>query len=208
WWPLIVLSVILFILFYPVVIRMDLRYTRGEWGGKITLHWFFGAKWPKVSLWDSEASPEDKEKKAEKKREKKEKKKKKNKEDSNPEGKFTIKNWDQLPLKELFLSVADIFKTLGQRIKLLRVRLVLGYALEDPAAMGYITGVIYSALGIVSGDQHRSRWRVGIYPDWQYFAAMAYCKAKATLCIFDIFYAFGGILIKAVKTLLQTLRRK
>lgn len=201
WWPFIVLAILLLLLFYPVTLRADLIYGEGDWQGIVTLHPFFGLKKPRLTLWDSEAEPKEEPKS------KKKKGKKEEKIEAEVE-KEVKKSEKKLPPKDIILSFVDIIKDAGKGIKRLRVNLYFSYALEDPAVMGYVTGAVYTAAGIVMGDQRKTRWRLGIYPNWQYFQTMVHCKVKITLCIFDIFYAFGGILIRTVKVLLQIIRRK
>lgn len=197
WWPFIVLAILLFLLFYPITLRADLSYSREDWQGLVTLHPFFGLKKPRFILWDSQADPKEEQKPKEKKAKKEA--------ETETEVKESKK---KLPPKDIIMSFVDIIKDAGKGIKRLRVNLQLSYALEDPAAMGYLTGAVYTAAGIVMGDQRKTRWRLGIYPNWQCFHTMVHCKAQITLCIFDIFYAFGGILVKTVKVLLQIIRRK
>ncbi len=198
WWPFIVLAILLFLLFYPLTLRAEVFYDKDQWWGMVTLHPLLGLKKPAIRLWDSERPPKEK-----KDRAKKPKKAKKAGESNTAK-----KDQEKLPPQDIILAFVDLIKEAKERVKWLRVNLILRYALPDPAAMGYLTGAIYSVVPIVMGDQRKSRWRLRIYPDWQYFATMVYCKAKITICIFDIFYAFGGILIKALKLLLPIIRRK
>ncbi|MEG1497216.1 MAG: hypothetical protein RR385_07540 [Clostridiales bacterium] len=200
-WPFIVLAIILFLLFYPLVFRGDLSYSEDDWLGVVTLHPLCGLKWLKITLWDS-ANPKEKKTKEKKEKTKKQKKGKTETEEIEVKNKKIKFNGDTV------LKALEIIKPVNEGVKGLRIRLNFTYSLADPAMMGYVAGPIYTFLPIVLGDMQKSRWRVRVFPDWEALKDAILLNFKATICIFDILHAFGGILLKVIKQVIEIKRRK
>ena len=194
-WPFITVAILLFLFFYPIAFKVDVTYSDNCCLGKVILYPFFGAAKPGIVIWDSQAP--EKEKKEGRSKEKKQKKKK-----------SKAKSKKSLPIQDIIVSCADILRSAGKGIKRLRIKLFLAYAWPEPDIMGYVTGALYGIIPVVMGDPNKSRWHIELYPDWQCFETMVYCRAEIKLSLFDIFYAFGGILIKTIKLLIKILRRR
>lgn len=212
---LIVILILLFLLFYPLAVSADMEYREENWKGKAVLHPFFAISRIKITLWDSNKPKKEKSPKNEEKKNKKKKKKKKESKNNKNEGKKgsqkiqnLLQQFKSQPLSETLAMAFDLLKTMKQGVKRLRVELEFGYALEDPATMGYLTGAAYAGIGAVYGDPRKTRWRIRLYPQWEAMETMGFLKGKITICFFDLIYAFGGVLIKVIKILIDKLRRK
>ncbi|MEE0776445.1 MAG: DUF2953 domain-containing protein [Bacillota bacterium] len=195
-WPWIILAILLFLLFYPLRIKGHFRYEKEQWQGKVTLLPFFGLKWPKVTLFDSDRT----------KKRGKETKNEKNQAKTKIEGKKNLFGQQQ-SLAEQIPIVLELLSGAKQGIKKLHVRFVFGYGFNDPAVMGYLTGAIYGILPLLFGDFRNTHWCIRVEPQWGLSETVAFARFNATVNLFSMIRSFGPLMPKVYDMIPKKTRR-